>query len=372
MNSLKNVQGFTHEYMEPGFGSCRGAEGPIKVKEGFPDEVPVLGSGIWLTPQGRFSNVNQQRGALLERLQEGVMVMESEISFEPYYLDGHKSLGNLNDFVYLIRLFQRKCGGMIRSFVGMQLSPAEKVARILPILESWYGDATTELRYRNPYELAVAVLLSAQCTDVRVNQTTPAFFERFPDFRSLAEATPEEVFPYIRSISYPNSKAQRLVALAREVMEKYGGSLPQDPEALAKLPGIGRKSANVISSVLFQAPVIAVDTHVFRVSRRLGLARGNTPEKVERELNAIIPAEYLGRAHHWLILFGRYHCTARRPKCGECVFRDLCDWYAGQQATSLPAESSEAAEPATEAPLPRRAGGGRKATGRKRRRKGTA
>ena len=269
-------------------------------------------------------------------------------------------------------LFQQKCGVVIRSFVGMQLSSAEKAARILPILESWYGDVTTELRYRNAYELVVAVVLSAQCTDVRVNQTTPAFFERFPDFRSLAEATPEEVFPYIRSISYPNSKAQRLVALAREVMEKYGGNLPQDPEALARLPGIGRKSANVISSVLFQAPVIAVDTHVFRVSRRLGLAKGNTPEKVEGELNAIIPAEYLGRAHHWLILFGRYHCTARRPKCGECVFRELCEWYVIQHTASPAPESSEPTEPASETPVSRRAGSESKATGRKLPRKGTA
>jgi endonuclease-3 len=201
------------------------------------------------------------------------------------------------------------------------LSAAEKAQRVLGVLEKWYGEATTELHYRNAYELAVAVVLSAQCTDVRVNQTTPAFFERFPDFEALAMATPEEVFPYIRSISYPNSKAQRLVALAQAVMKEYGGRLPEDPERLATLPGIGRKSANVLASVLFEAPVIAVDTHVFRVSRRLGLAKGNTPEKVEQELSAIIPPEYLGRAHHWLILFGRYHCTARRPKCGNAPLR---------------------------------------------------
>lgn len=214
----------------------------------------------------------------------------------------------------------------------MALSPAEKAARILPVLAQWYGDATTELHYRNPYQLTVAVVLSAQCTDVRVNQTTPAFFEHFPDFATLAKATPDEVFPHIRSISYPNSKAQRLVELARTVMERYGGELPRDPEVLQTLPGIGRKSANVIASVLWEAPVIAVDTHVFRVSRRLGLAQGNTPEKVEAELTQIIPAEYLGRAHHWLILFGRYHCTARHPKCAQCPFTDLCDAYqAGQK-----------------------------------------
>lgn len=215
----------------------------------------------------------------------------------------------------------------------MALSPAEKAARILPVLEVRYGNATTELHYQNPYQLTVAVVLSAQCTDVRVNQTTPAFFARFPDFATLAQATPEEVFPYIRSISYPNSKAQRLVALAREVIEKYNGELPKDPEELQKLPGIGRKSANVISSVLWEAPVIAVDTHVFRVSRRLGLAQGKTPEKVEEELRQIIPPAYLGRAHHWLILFGRYHCTARKPQCERCPFTDLCAYYAAHVAS---------------------------------------
>ncbi len=220
----------------------------------------------------------------------------------------------------------------------MGLTPAEKVARILPVLEARYGAVTTELHYQNPYQLTVAVVLSAQCTDVRVNQTTPAFFERFPDFTSLASAKPEEVLPLIRSISYPNSKAKRLVELARTVVERYGGELPKDPQELQKLPGIGRKSANVIASVLWEAPVIAVDTHVFRVSRRLGLARGRTPEKVEEELSAVIPPAYLGRAHHWLILFGRYHCTARRPRCDLCPFTDLCEAY--QQGALRRAQSS--------------------------------
>ncbi|MCX7605689.1 MAG: endonuclease III [Bacteroidia bacterium] len=215
----------------------------------------------------------------------------------------------------------------------MSPSPAQKAAYILPILETRYGTVTTELHYQNPYQLTVAVVLSAQCTDVRVNQTTPAFFERFPDFKTLAQATPEEVFPYIRSISYPNSKANRLVELAQAVMNRYKGELPKAPEELQKLPGIGRKSANVISSVLWEAPVIAVDTHVFRVSRRLGLAKGNSPEKVEEELQAIIPSPYLGRAHHWLILFGRYHCTARNPQCGSCPFTEICEYYALQQSS---------------------------------------
>lgn len=216
------------------------------------------------------------------------------------------------------------------------MSPAEKIQLILPELEKRYGYATTELHYRNPYELTIAVVLSAQCTDVRVNQTTPRFFERFPDFESLAKAQPEEVLPYIASISYPNSKAQRLVQLARKVTEEYGGQLPKDPETLQKLPGIGRKSANVISSVLWEAPVIAVDTHVFRVSRRLGIAQGKTPEKVEEELTAIIPAPYLGRAHHWLILFGRYHCKARKPACESCPFISLCDFYQNERAFQTP------------------------------------
>ncbi|MCS6895839.1 MAG: endonuclease III [Bacteroidia bacterium] len=214
----------------------------------------------------------------------------------------------------------------------MGLSPAEKIARILPSLEAKYGAVTTELNYETPYQLAVAVVLSAQCTDVRVNQTTPIFFERFPNFEALAKATPEEVYSYIKNISYPNSKAHRLVELARAVIERYGGELPQTPEELQKLPGIGRKSANVIASVLWEAQVIAVDTHVFRVSRRLGLASGNTPEKVEAELTRIIPPTYLGRAHHWLILFGRYHCTARKPACSECLFTDICEYY--QQRSS--------------------------------------
>ncbi len=216
----------------------------------------------------------------------------------------------------------------------MGISTKEKAECILAILEKRYGAATTELHYRNPYELTVAVVLSAQCTDVRVNQTTPAFFERFPNFESLAAASPVEVLSYIRSISYPNSKAQRLVQLAQQVVSAYGGKLPQDPALLVQLPGIGRKSANVISSILFGAEVIAVDTHVFRVARRLGLAKGDTPEKVERELTAIIPSAYLGRAHHWLILFGRYHCTARKPQCSSCPFTAWCEWYAAHQTAT--------------------------------------
>lgn len=186
----------------------------------------------------------------------------------------------------------------------------------------------SELNYLSPYQLIVAVILSAQCTDKRVNMTTPALYERFPDIASLAAATPEEVYPLIRSISYPNSKAGHLVAMARKVMQDFGGKIPRDIDALMTLPGVGRKTANVVTSVLYDEPVIAVDTHVFRVARRLGLSEGKTPYAVERDLEAGIPEELRPKAHHWLILHGRYVCMARKPKCGECGIRAHCRHYA--------------------------------------------
>lgn len=207
------------------------------------------------------------------------------------------------------------------------MTATQKAENVLATLQKWYGEATTELHYQNPYQLVVAVVLSAQCTDVRVNQTTPKFFARFPDFVSLAAASVDEVYTYIQNITYPRSKAKNLIKLAQQIQHEYGGHLPTQPETLQKLPGIGRKSANVLASVLFGAAVIAVDTHVFRVSRRLGLAQGNTPEKVEGSLMKIIPQEYLAQAHHWLILFGRYHCTARKPKCTSCPFTEFCDYF---------------------------------------------
>jgi endonuclease-3 len=174
----------------------------------------------------------------------------------------------------------------------------------------------------------VAVILSAQCTDKRVNLTTPALFERYPDIASLAAATPEEVYPLIRSISYPNSKAAHLVEMARKVRDEYGGEIPRDIDALMTLPGVGRKTANVVTSVLYNEPVIAVDTHVFRVAHRLGLSDGKTPYSVERDLEAGIPEALRPRAHHWLILHGRYECTARAPKCGACGLAPYCRHYA--------------------------------------------
>jgi endonuclease-3 len=184
--------------------------------------------------------------------------------------------------------------------------------------------AVSELHFASPYELIVAVILSAQCTDKRVNLTTPALYEAYPDVAALAAATPEEVYPLIKSISYPNSKAEHLVAMARKVMQEFGGEIPRDIDALMTLPGVGRKTANVVTSVLYNEPVIAVDTHVFRVAHRLGLSKGKTPYAVELDLEAGIPESVRPKAHHWLILHGRYTCTARKPKCDECGLTPWC------------------------------------------------
>jgi len=186
-------------------------------------------------------------------------------------------------------------------------------------------DADTELRFDGtPYQLLVAVMLSAQCTDKRVNQVTPALFEAFPTPEKMAQASPEAVFALIRSVSYPNSKTAHLIAAAQMIVSEYGGDVPRTVEELMRLPGVGRKTANVLASILFDEPVIAVDTHVFRVSRRLGLSRGKTVEAVEADLERHIAPEHRGRAHHWLILHGRYVCTARSPKCAECPLTAWC------------------------------------------------
>ena len=182
----------------------------------------------------------------------------------------------------------------------------------------------TELRYGNTFQLLVAVMLSAQCTDKRVNLVTPALFERFPAPADLAAASFDEVFPYVKSVSYPNAKTRHLIAMARKLMDSFGGEVPSDTGALMSLPGVGRKTANVIASIVFDRPVIAVDTHVFRVSRRLGLSDGKTPLDVERDLERHIPEHLRARSHHWLILHGRYVCTARSPKCPECGLAPWC------------------------------------------------
>jgi endonuclease-3 len=189
-------------------------------------------------------------------------------------------------------------------------------------------DAETELHYGNPFQLLIAVILSAQCTDKRINQVTPALFERFPTPESLAASTPEEVFTYIRSVSYPNNKAKHLVGMAKVLMDVFGGEVPSAIDDLQKMPGVGRKTANVISSVVFDAPAIAVDTHVFRVSERIGLTnKAKTPLAVEKQLVEFLPRETLGVAHHWLILHGRYICVARTPKCEICPISWFCRYY---------------------------------------------
>lgn len=187
--------------------------------------------------------------------------------------------------------------------------------------------AETELHYDTPFHLLIAVILSAQCTDRRVNMYTPAIFERFPEPSDLAAASFEEVYGMIRSISFPNNKAKHLIGMAGRLVSDFGGIVPSEPEQLETLPGVGRKTANVIASVIYDKPVIAVDTHVFRVSRRLGLSDGTNVETVEKDLTAGFAPEIRGKAHHWLILHGRYVCTARKPKCQECGIRDFCREY---------------------------------------------
>ena len=193
---------------------------------------------------------------------------------------------------------------------------------------SWFREnmpvAETELSYKDPFGLLVAVILSAQCTDKRVNMVTPALLDRFPTPEALAAATFEELFPYVKSVSYPNSKTRHLIDMASKLVSDFGSEVPSDIDALMTLPGVGRKTANVIASIVYDKPVIAVDTHVFRVSHRIGLSDGKTPEAVERELERHIPEEDRARSHHWLILHGRYTCTARAPKCASCGLAPWC------------------------------------------------
>jgi endonuclease-3 len=188
-------------------------------------------------------------------------------------------------------------------------------------------DAKTELIYDNPYQLLVAVILSAQCTDKRVNMTTPAVFESYPDIESLSEATPEALFPLIKSISYPNNKTNHLIGMAKKVMKDYGGKIPMTVDELMSLPGVGRKTANVITSVIDNQPNMAVDTHVFRVANRIGLVKAKTPLEAEKQLTKNLPVDLIHTAHHWLILHGRYVCVARNPKCHICGLRPACTYY---------------------------------------------
>lgn len=186
----------------------------------------------------------------------------------------------------------------------------------------------TELHFDNPYQLLVAVILSAQCTDKRINMVTPALFEAYPDAAHLAAASVEEIFGYIRSVSYPNNKARNLSGMARMLVEEFDGVVPDNMESLLRLPGVGRKTANVILSVVFNKAAMAVDTHVFRVSERIGLTTGSkNPLQTERILCENIPDELIGKAHHWLILHGRYVCTARKPDCLNCGLTQICRYY---------------------------------------------
>ena len=190
-----------------------------------------------------------------------------------------------------------------------------------------FPTAETELHYSNPYELLVAVILSAQCTDKRINMVTPALFERFPDPQALAMSTVEEVFQYIRSVSYPNNKAKHLVGMAKMLVKDFKGEIPSSVDELVKLPGVGRKTANVIASVIYNQPTMAVDTHVFRVSNRIGLTTGaKNPLQSEKQLINFIPADIVPKAHHWLILHGRYVCLARQPKCEKCGLTAICPY----------------------------------------------
>ena len=185
----------------------------------------------------------------------------------------------------------------------------------------------TELQYDSPFHLLIAVILSAQCTDKRVNMHTPQIFTRFPEPSDLASASFDEVYELIKSISFPNNKAKHLIGMAKKLVEDFDSVVPADTELLETMPGVGRKTANVIASVIYDKPVIAVDTHVFRVSRRLGLSDGTTVEAVEKDLTEGFAPELRPKAHHWLILHGRYVCTARKPKCHECGLQDICREY---------------------------------------------
>lgn len=204
----------------------------------------------------------------------------------------------------------------------------ERYRRVLERFEAAMPVAETELCYDTPFHLLVAVILSAQCTDKRVNLVTPALFEAYPTPGDMAAASADDIFPYIKSVSYPNNKARALAGMARKLVEEFGGEVPSDIDSLMSLPGVGRKTANVILAVVYDRAAMAVDTHVFRVSERIGLTTGaRTPLATEKTLMRHIPPEIVPKAHHWLILHGRYVCKARRPDCLNCTLTDVCRYY---------------------------------------------
>jgi len=209
-----------------------------------------------------------------------------------------------------------------------QLTKKERFAKIIEYFSENMPDASTELNYRNPYELVVAVILSAQCTDKRVNMITPDFFNKFPDAHALSNAGINQVYKVIKSCSYPNNKAKHLVGMAKKLVTEFDSMVPDDIDALQTMPGIGRKTANVIASVVHNLPTMPVDTHVFRVSARIGLtSNAKTPFQTEKQLVKHFPEGLLNKAHHWLILHGRYVCMARKPKCAECGIKDICIYF---------------------------------------------
>ncbi len=208
------------------------------------------------------------------------------------------------------------------------MTTKQRFEHILAWFEANMPVAESELNYRNPYELLVAVMLSAQCTDKRVNMVTPALFEAYPTPELLAKATSDEVFEYVKSVSYPRSKAEHLVAMAQRLVEVYHGEVPDTIEELQTMQGVGRKTANVVCAVIWNQPTMAVDTHIFRVSERIGLTTGSkNPLQTERQLVKHIPAEVIPKAHHWLLLHGRYVCQARKPKCGQCGIAEFCRFF---------------------------------------------
>jgi endonuclease-3 len=209
---------------------------------------------------------------------------------------------------------------------------------IIDYFERHAPEAETELLYDNPYELLVAVILSAQCTDKRVNMTTPAIFEKYPDVYALSKASFDDLFPLIKSISYPNNKTKHLIGMGQKVVNEFAGTIPMTVEELIQLPGVGRKTANVITSVIDNQPNMAVDTHVFRVSKRIGLVpqTASTPLAVEKELIKNFPKELIHKAHHWLILHGRYTCLARNPKCEQCGLQHACHYFKSSENIVLP------------------------------------
>lgn len=205
---------------------------------------------------------------------------------------------------------------------------AERYQRVIEWFSESMPIAETELNYENPYQLLVAVILSAQCTDKRINQITPALFNAYPTPESMAKATVDDIYTYIKSVSYPNNKARNLHGMSRTLVEEFNSEVPSDLTDLLKIPGVGRKTANVIRSVIFGQSAMAVDTHVFRVSERIGLTtKSKNPRQTEETLVRYIPSELIGKAHHWLILHGRYVCKARRPDCLNCGLTEMCRYY---------------------------------------------